>query len=548
MVKKSCFDACSTCNLHTIGRWVPRSPSSPPGYRLNYSLWASLGLSGPPPTSSSHYGLCDDVMANLGLGPRPLYEWEADACELPRFDVAHACAVLEGKQVVVAGDSTAGQLFLSLVMQLGGRFGRNSRHTSAISDLSASACSGATRLVFVRNDLLLWSTHRSEFNRARECDKLLKADGYVQRAVRDADYLVLQTGHHFPATIEAVSVTGWPDAYGFFTSSLNHTLSHLMRARTAWGHAPSSVAIMGVSIPVPGCSRLGLQPLSLADALAALAQHSRRNKYSPRWQAMPRINLLLQWLATAFGALFVDIAAPSAGWPGGMMARFTKSAGALDEDCLHSCLPGPVDTYARLLLELLRAKRALVERSHGADPTAGRRMGAVGRAVASGGGRSGGGRSGGGRNGGGRNLGGGGSARSSGGGGSSSSGTDSGTGRRFFSVDATTWLGDRNAGAQFESGCRAAACVRATSSHEPWWPFTNCSRRKYVTFCDGDNCQAPVRGVASRGSADSAGLALDGRGNRVGEAALRQCDRQGLNCHNLSLMQLRGAAAREMLR
>jgi hypothetical protein len=90
--------------------------------------------------------------------------------------------------------------------------------------------------------------------------------------------------------------------------------------------------------------------------------------------------------------------------------------------------------------------------------------------------------------------------------------------------------------------------VRATSSHEPWWPFTNCSRRKYVTFCDGDNCQAPVRGVASRGSADSVGLALDGRGNRVGEAALRQCDRQGLNCHNLSLMQLRGAAAREMLR
>ena len=118
--KPSCFDACSTCNLHTTGRWVPRSPSSPPGYRLNYSLWASLGLSGPPPTSSSHYGLCDDVMANLGLGPRPLYEWEADACELPRFDVAHACAVLEGKQVVVAGDSTAGQLFLSLVMQLGG--------------------------------------------------------------------------------------------------------------------------------------------------------------------------------------------------------------------------------------------------------------------------------------------------------------------------------------------------------------------------------------------------------------------------------------------
>ena len=179
--RPACFANCRSCNLHTVGRWVPRASQAAP-YRLNHSLWASLGLSGPPPTSAQHYGLCDDHIAKIGKGPRSLYEWEAEACELPLFDAARACSLLEGKQLVVAGDSLAGQLFLSLVLLLGGRFGRNSRHTSAISDITASACADTVRVNFVRNDLLLWSTHRSEFNRARECDKLLKADAWLRRA------------------------------------------------------------------------------------------------------------------------------------------------------------------------------------------------------------------------------------------------------------------------------------------------------------------------------------------------------------------------------
>lgn len=160
---RSCFESCASCNLHTVGRWVQRDAPAP--YRLNYSLWATMGLSGPPASSSQHYGLCDDRMAKLGQGPRHLYEWEATGCDLPRFDAARACKVLAGRQVVIAGDSTAGQLFLSLVLLLGGSFGRNSRHTSVISDITASACGDTTRINFVRNDLLLFSTHRSEFNR-----------------------------------------------------------------------------------------------------------------------------------------------------------------------------------------------------------------------------------------------------------------------------------------------------------------------------------------------------------------------------------------------
>ena len=135
-----CFGHCGTCNLHTTGWWAPRVEQAP--YRLNHSLWATLGLSGPSTSSSSHYGLCDDV-AERSAHARQLYEWQADACVLRPFSREAACEVLSGKQVVVAGDSTAGQLFLSLVLLLGGSFGRNSRHTSAISDLTASACAAA---------------------------------------------------------------------------------------------------------------------------------------------------------------------------------------------------------------------------------------------------------------------------------------------------------------------------------------------------------------------------------------------------------------------
>ena len=420
---------------------------------------------------------------------------------------------------------------------------------------------------------------------ARECDKLLKADGFVQRAVRDAQLLILQAGHHFPASVEAAAVAGGggTDGARFFASSLNHTLGQLVRARAAWGHAPSSITLMGNSIPVPACSSFA-EPLGESDGwLAASAVLSRRNKYVPRWQHMPRLNVLSRWLAVAHGASFVDIAAvcapasrpqlepltysrcplmrptpiwstactprapfthtlcphhssrplilvrsapcpphlfawlvfssiqPSARWPAGMMAKYTKGAGGLDEDCLHSCLPGPIDTWSQMLVEMLIARSA----EGGLSPRSGRMANANGESepVGGSGGRRGGGAA---------------RVRASGAG-----------GQRFFAQPLSSWLRDRNSGASLETGCRGNACVRAEASHQQWWPFSNCTRRKYVTFCEGGNCQTPVYGS---GRFDAS------RGNRVSEAALRLCDKTGLGCHNLSVSRMRAAMARELIR
>ena len=110
-----CFASCSTCDAHTVGHWAPATGST---YRLNHSLYHTMGLSGPPAASAQHYGLCDDRMEKMGTAPRKLFEWKTEACDLPRFDRSRACSALSGRQVMIAGDSTAAQLFLSLVLLL----------------------------------------------------------------------------------------------------------------------------------------------------------------------------------------------------------------------------------------------------------------------------------------------------------------------------------------------------------------------------------------------------------------------------------------------
>ena len=102
-------------------------------------------------------------------------------------------------------------------------------------------------------------------------------------------------------------------------------------------------------------------------------------------------------------------------------------------------------------------------------------------------------------------------------------------GRRFFAVEASAWLKQRNAGAQFEScsGSRSN-CVRAEASRQPWWPFAECTRRRSLSFCDGAECHGPVR--PSRG-------------------VLRLCDGQStVECRNLSVIALRAAVAHGLLR
>ena len=417
MAPTNCFDACDgACSAHAVGRWVRRE--QPPPYRLDGGLYKLAGMK-TTAVSAAHYGRCDDVSPS----PRALYDWKPDGCALEPFSASASCAAMRGRQLLFAGDSTIWQLFLSFVLLHGGRLGRNAGHISTASELTASLCGDGVRAVFVRTDLLLWTTHHWEYTMARRADTTIKGAAFVQRAL-DADLVVFGIGHHLPRVMDRLNKLGapedWPKRDAFFARNLNHTLSRALRMRAARGRDPASLVLVGATIPVSGCSRFG-EPISLAASVGTAAEAAPRNQYTSRWQAMPVYNQVAHWLARSAGARFVDVAAPSAQRPDAAMARFQPNAGAMDEDCLHFCLPGPVDTWSQLLFNLWSLP-ALQQRiaNGGAEPGSG----------------------------------------------------------RWFAVNATKWVGER-ASAHHMEGCRrSGTCIDAVVSREWWWPFVNLSAHR----------------------------------------------------------------------
>ena len=350
---------------HTEGEWVDAGLGAP--YRLRASLWQSIG-SRVGAEAPQHYGRCDDVARS----PRRHYRWEARSCALRPFDAEAVCSRLAGRQVVVVGDSTVLQTFLSLVLLLGGVFGKDVKHGMVICDLTAAACAGRVRLVFVRNDLLLWSTlSTGDFDRVRRCDGFSILHPFVQRASRDADLLVLGVGHHFPRSLMLAeknarasrkpAETARRARIAFFSRNLNHTLSSVLARRAAWGRLdPSSVVLLGSTTPVRSCARYR-RPLSLADAVAAHAaggdEPEPPTANELRWQHYPRYNLVASWAAAATGVSFLDVAAPSARRPDAVMGPFWPAGSSRQRDCVHSCMPGPVDAWSMLLANLLESPR-----------------------------------------------------------------------------------------------------------------------------------------------------------------------------------------------
>lgn len=403
----SCFGSpCPGCAQYTHGSW--QRTLAEPLYRLEHKLWMQMNVRSMPGNSNHNWGLCDDVASGpsglaTAYGPtrlrqrargveRTRYQWRPDNCRLRRFERAAACRAFRGLQVLVAGDSATAQFFLSLALQLGGPhgLGKNRRGGSAvIKDVTASACDDSVRLNFVRNDLLLWTSQVEEL---RELGKLCTAGrGLLQpfaNRVADADLLVLGTGHHYPHVMRGA---GEQTSESLFTRSLNHTLSLVAARRSEAGHAPDSVVVLGAPWPVAGCSRFSA-PISAATALLA---NSSLHKWSGAWQQARGFDRIAKWLAAEHRMHFLDIAPLSMRRPDDSLGRWCRLSGLdcykrdvrpdkhgelhrraggatggapeiatrsheiqpdadyWEEDCLHTCLPGPIDEYVRLLYNLV---------------------------------------------------------------------------------------------------------------------------------------------------------------------------------------------------
>lgn len=266
----NCFDAGATSTWHTDGTWVSRT-ARPYSQRETAPAFSRLGIKLAP---EANYFRCDRKAG------RPVFQWVPRGCALRLMERGDACSTFRGKQIVIVGDSTASQLFLSLTLQLGGTFGRNSRPISGIDEATSSGCNDTVRMNFVRNDFVLWSNSKGDVDTARRYNPSLKLHAFTNRASRDADLVLIGAGHHFPNIIskikDAHGLRTAPETKAFYFRNLNHTLTSLLAARRRWGHAAASVVVVGQAVPVPACDRF-VAPIGLSDALLS---HESTSFYS----------------------------------------------------------------------------------------------------------------------------------------------------------------------------------------------------------------------------------------------------------------------------
>ena len=336
--RPGCFSFCRACTLHTRGDW------------------ASLRDSGP-----------HDCQATEADGP--LYGFSARDCSLRQFDHDSTCTLLRGKTLMFVGDSLAAQHYGSAARLLRATVGRASKKNQE----TASACNDTVRLLYVRDDLLIWLPYSHKWlgvaNNIRAIDPFLVLGNWHQRASRDADILVLSAQTHFPGFVQGLRNDGpknnprWLASMdvGFFLRNFNYSLGRVLAARRAWGHSDATAIVVGPPMPMPAC-RSYVTPLTIAQAEDARITHSRNDsgwnsllKRVPNlvvgWDSLHEMNDASRWMVAEAGGSYLEIMPLSLTRPDGARAHMSEEPGY---DCLHSCDNGPVKTYTRLLLNLIR--------------------------------------------------------------------------------------------------------------------------------------------------------------------------------------------------
>lgn len=353
---------------HTDGEWVKR-PGGAPYSASPHDLFKRFTAAESAINKAKLFGAsaslsCSETPTAQSQGGRQHYEWRSRQCDLDTFDGPAACALLEGRgirQITVVGDSVGSQFYLSLVMLLAGveGFGPPIQPGMPGGPLhlhakAATACGGRVRLSYARNDLLWWSSSGMEINTFRSCSGL--AGGtllhkWTSRAIHDADLLVLSAGIHVTGIIDG---RPGPAIDAFPAHNLRHTLRSVLEERATTYNMPSqSVVLLGAPEPLPGCEKHA-SPLTLTEAL--LMSEPPANKYAGQWRRLREYNQVAQRLAEDLGVPFLDIAAMSNTRPDAAVGRFGlghDNPDPLAIDCLHTCQPGPVDEYVRLLMNTI---------------------------------------------------------------------------------------------------------------------------------------------------------------------------------------------------
>ncbi|KAJ1634185.1 hypothetical protein T492DRAFT_975168 [Pavlovales sp. CCMP2436] len=351
----------AACVARGDGQWVRRTTGDLP-YRLRSDYLPNWN------TSMHYWGQCDrtfdlagestpDRAARLLLSRTLRWVPAGDGCEalneepgggLPTLDTLRSrfCAAFAGSLLLFIGDSVQGELFTSLAHILQWRTATAPQCMPATPRLMESAkdpeevvvevevCGSAgapvrlapVRLRFVRNEFALLNSTASETNVYRRPWR--KMCLWTHADASDADVVVLSRGPHF-----------LPNAQ--FAAQLDTTLAALAALPQTPSGRRRRIVYRGTHAPVPGCDpRAKPSQTSLASRLAS------KRSGAFMWGEFAPQNEIARCLAAQHGAAYVDVY---------NMMSYRPDAALKRGDCLHSCLPGPIDEWSRLLLAFLVA-------------------------------------------------------------------------------------------------------------------------------------------------------------------------------------------------
>ena len=281
------------------------------------------------------------------------------------------------------------QLFLSLTFILNGSItawgglGTDELDRTSRDDprrIVSLACGGTVRIEFVRNDYLLYS--RNDERETASPDQFGSTRPFADftMAAHHADIVVLGTGMHYFDS---------PRSPSLFARMLNHTIASLQHdRRLLHGHHPRTTFVLSPPKPTVGCGRYSA-PISLGEAVNA---EFNEGHFSSQYAQLHRYHEIATWISHTHAASFVDtfsigarrpdatmgstllrafqrdpnhtldLAFPTATMTAELNSHRTRLAYpsardrrviSLGRDCVHFCLPGPTDTYARLLVGMV---------------------------------------------------------------------------------------------------------------------------------------------------------------------------------------------------
>ena len=212
-------------------------------------------------------------------------------------------------------------------------------------DVEAALCDKRAPVTvrFLRNEYVLWDATSNRNGRRAGLHGAMLCDWADQARRTDVAAVVLNRGHHYA-----------PD--DAFASEVNRTMSKLGASFRQSGRDVRNLVWLSTFASLPGCATLpDPLPAARADGILRAMTGPYVNQY--HWGVKERQNSIARRAVDSVGGSYIEAFPATRVRPGGRRGILDRERNALRnrtvEDCVHWCLPGPLDAFSRLILAYL---------------------------------------------------------------------------------------------------------------------------------------------------------------------------------------------------